>query len=524
MKQSVILLLTAAIAAAACSRGLNVLGLEEVDVDGGLSHGMIVLGDQLEDPYAVDNMTKALASVYPTKAGRVALAPTHYYVRFLPSGEEQFDRLEALCPHLLDHPVDYEILTEGDYYHDPDVPEEDITWQYAVVGKDFKFPGDIPYEILDSCYIPEAGTKSADGVDWSSVEREAYRLTGNEKMLETVSKGGGGSTPKGRITILDPDFSSEPVGLKGVKVSCNSFVKFSSCYTDEDGYYEMSRSFASDPRYRIVYKNEKGFGIGVNLIIVPASSSTLGKGSSSGMDVDITPASERKMFLRSAVNNAAYDYWQQCDSSEGMSISTPPSNLRIWLFHTLNRSSACMLQQGAFVDSSLLSDFIGEYLWIIKMFLPDLTIGVRDMDSYAQVYAATVHELAHASHYMKAGKGYWDKYIRFILKSFVTSGFVTYGAGTEADHGYCEVGEMWSYYMETMLYRERYGDNEKVFGTSYWFSPQILMHLDERGLNKYQLFQALSSDVTDKESLQNRILSLYPQMKATVNQAFGRYN
>ena len=72
--------------AALCSCAGN--GLEPGpagDVPGaGLGHGMIVLGEQLEDPYTVANMEEALASVYPTKAGRIALDPTDLYVRFLP--------------------------------------------------------------------------------------------------------------------------------------------------------------------------------------------------------------------------------------------------------------------------------------------------------------------------------------------------------------------------------------------------------------------------------------------------------
>ena len=85
---------------------------------------------------------------------------------------------------LLDHPLDYRIVREGDWYHDPSVPEGEITWQYAVVPVGFDFPKNIRYERLDECYLPDhaPGTKS-DGIDWEAVEREAYRLTGNEAML-----------------------------------------------------------------------------------------------------------------------------------------------------------------------------------------------------------------------------------------------------------------------------------------------------------------------------------------------------
>ena len=45
----------------------------------GLSHGMIVLGDRLENPYKTENISRALASLYPTKAGRVDIEPTDLY-------------------------------------------------------------------------------------------------------------------------------------------------------------------------------------------------------------------------------------------------------------------------------------------------------------------------------------------------------------------------------------------------------------------------------------------------------------
>lgn len=489
-----------------------------------LPHEMIVLGDHLEDPYSVDNITRAVASLYPTKADRVVIDASHLYVRFLPADDSQYEELENAGLELLDHPVDYEIVREGDYYHDPEVPEGDITWQYAVVDKDFELPEHIRHEVLDECYIPQdsADTKSG-GIDWDAVERESYRLTGNAGMLVPETRGRESGTPQGRITIVD-DKAAEPVsGVKGVKVSCNSFVKFAHGYTDEDGYYQVNKNFSSRPRYRIVFKNSLGFGIGFNLLLQPASASTLGKNSPQGLDVEISSSSERKLFTRCAVNNAAYEYYGKCRDGEN-EMRTPPANLRIWLFQNLDASSAVMLQQGAVIDDSIISDFLGEYTYLLKIFLPDLTIGLKGADDYAEVYSRTVHELAHASHFMQAGKYYWNKYIKYVVTSFVTSGFVTYGTGTEEGAGYCEVGEMWAYYLQSKYYRERYGLEDVAFGTEFWFSPQILMYLDDRGLNRYRIFAALTSDINSREMLQKKLVSMYPEFKSAIIQAFARYN
>lgn len=498
---------------------------EKVDLgEDALGHEMIVLGEQLQDPYSVENVTKALASLYPTKADRLKLDPTHLYVRILPSSQEEYEMLAGLGLVMVDHPVDYRIIREGDYYHDPTVPEGELTWQYTVVPPDFQFPDGVCHELLDECYIvDEASSVKSSDIDWAAVEREAYRITGNEDMLSAQTRADEApQRPSGRITIIDSDYPFAPEGIKGVMVSCNSFVKFANAYTDEDGNYSMRTSFTGDVRYRLVFRNRKGFNIGLNLVLVPASVSTMGKGPSSGMDMRIDEYSDSKLFRRAVVNNAAYDYYASCEDG-GVNMKTPPTNLRIWLFRNVEGSSAVMLHQGAMVDSDLFSRFLGEYAPLLKMFLPDVTLGLRGAESYAQIYLLTVHELAHASHFMKVGTDFWDKYIDYIITSFVSSGFVTYGVGTEQNHGYCEVGEMWAYYIQTMFLRQRYGVKTQVFGSSYWFTPQVLVYLDERGLGRYKIFPALLPDTIDKESLQDRLLALYPELRTVINQAFGRY-
>ena len=76
------------------------------------------------------------------------------------------------------------IVREGDYYHDPGLSEEEITWQYAVVPKDFEFPTSIRWELLDECFISEHDPDTrSDGIDWAAVEEEAFRLTGNGDLF-----------------------------------------------------------------------------------------------------------------------------------------------------------------------------------------------------------------------------------------------------------------------------------------------------------------------------------------------------
>lgn len=488
-----------------------------------LSHGMIVLGDRLENPYVTENVRKAFSSLYPTKSADL-VRTTNLYVRFLPASNDEYALLKKMGVDMLDHPIDYEIVEEGDYYQDPSVGDDSITWQYAVVPADFKFP-DIRHEILDECFIAEnsVSTKALEDVDWAMVERQSYILTGNENMIaqEAPLTKASKVNPSGRITIVDEGANGgQPFGLAGVKVSCNTFVKFSSAYTDRDGYYTIPKQFSSKLRYRLIFNNEKGFNIGLNLILLPASVSTLGKAPASGTDCLITRDSDEKLYRRSVVNNAAYDYYERCQS---MGITPPPGDLRIWIFKGLTASSAIMAHQGAIIDNALVKSYLGAYAPLIRLFLPDITIGTKDNDSYSEIYDSVVHELSHASHFAKVGRKYWEQYIFYIASTFLKTGGRTYGTGDGEYAGLCEVGEMWAYYLESMLHKERYGGSVPAYGTSFWFYPQIFRYLEERGLSRKDIFSVLTEEVSDRQILQEKLVTAFPKKRTVIEQVFNRY-
>ena len=85
----------------------------------------------------------------------------------------------------------------------------------------------------------------------------------------------------------------------------------------------------------------------------------------------------------------------------------------------MDSSSAVMMRHGAFIDGSLIAKFLGDYASLVKLFLPDITLGFKGKTAYSTLYSETCHELAHASHFEQLGKYYWDKYINFIISSIV---------------------------------------------------------------------------------------------------------
>ena len=484
-----------------------------------ISHGMMELGRKLENPYSRVNMAKAMSSLYPTRSSS-EIPVTDLYVRFLPKSDSDFSKLEDLGVELFDYPLDYEILADGDYYHDPALPGHSITWQYAVVPSDFIFPAGIRHEILEECFIPDEKTvtRGFEDVDWDVVETRSFEETGNGSLLPVATRAKTKSKPSGRITIKD-DKLGKVVGVSGVKITANVFVKVSTTHTDEKGNYSFSAKFSAKPKYNLCFQNKLGFTIGLNMILLPASVSTLGKDDPDGIDVTIDSKSDPTLFRRCAVNNAAYDYYQRCYASD---VTAPPKRLRFWILNKLKCSSALMMHQGAVLDSKLVSNYLESYKIIVQIFSPDITIGSKDKNgNYADLYSTATHEMAHASHYANVRSGFWNPYVSYILSSYLTTGSC-YGTGNGENAGYCEVGEMWAYHVENMVYKERYGSNPR-HGYSNWFHPEILATLEDGGVTRAQICASLKPSVKDVDAFRDELISVCPAKKTLITSTFKKY-
>ena len=489
---------------------------------------MIILGEQLQDPYSVQNMTKAFNAVYPAAAGHSPIQATDFYVRFLPKDTLQMQKLVDLGVQLLDHPLDYRIVREGDWYHDPSLPEDCYTWQYGVVPVDFEFPLDVRFERLEDCYLSEhdPATK-ADGIDWYAVEREAFRITGNEDMLVPETKAGEGPFfPQGYITIMDPDHSPEPVGVKGVRVCCNCFVKIATAYTDENGYYKMSRSYSSDLRYRLMFKNVKGFSQGINNLLLAASVSTLGTHPAEGCSITIDNYSDYYQFVRCVANNAGYDY---CVASENSSGSIPPlpKDLRIWDLPVLSGSFNIMMHHGVLIETfEPLHAVLGEFVVIARLGQADAYLGIEGCATYNDAYERALLIFTQAGLFSQVGRDWWYEY---ILSAIGTAAFDTFaqllGAVSEGVKAgaQAEVVNAYSNYCRTILYRRNYPGSQKVFESGRTGGTQLLLYLDERGLGLESLAPLFDKVVTDMDILRQKMLSYYPQYKSTILEAFARY-
>ncbi len=182
---------------------------------------------------------------------------------FLPKTDEEKETLQEKDNlTLFDMPLDYE-LEEGvaGAYHDPDIPEGEITWQYTVVPVDYKFRG-IQYEILANLFLQDEEGEDTDDADianskkalrkqmnsdlWTELENEALKITGNEDdIIENPSSLTARRRkwyPSGRIQYEDNTTTpSRIIPLQGVQVVVKRWFKWKRAITNANGDFRAGK-------------------------------------------------------------------------------------------------------------------------------------------------------------------------------------------------------------------------------------------------------------------------------------------
>ena len=203
-------------------------------LDEAAMQGMTKLGQQLENPYSVSNMNKALESLKAsnpngrTSGDDIEITTTHLYIRFKPKNEDELSILQKDSTlTLYTYPLDYEIEETGDFYHDPEVPVDQPTYQYCAVEVNQTLPEEVEYELLSELFIPD---EDSDDTDISSNGRtasigntdalvdEALRITGNlnEESVNYANARRSKWRPAGRIRVWD-DSRNTWSGVEGYR-------------------------------------------------------------------------------------------------------------------------------------------------------------------------------------------------------------------------------------------------------------------------------------------------------------------
>ncbi|MDR2083775.1 MAG: hypothetical protein LBP67_02115 [Bacteroidales bacterium] len=490
---------------------------------------VIILGNKLENAYSVQNMTAAYASLKASNRNpfsslpinqNIAIVTTHLYICFKPQDTTEYNYLiDKSGLSLFAYPMDYEIIQHGLYYVRPDANEGDLPWLYTTIPVNKANDINLSYDILDHCFIPEELLSNEIEISTSTLETltlleltalmQTNNITQAEYNESLLAKGS--KYPTGYIKVRNTNTNSLE-GVKKVKVRVHNIVKWCEVYTDEIGYYKMSKSYLTKVHYATIFENSTGFKIWGNLAFLAPANYDMGWNSSSGFNKNIETNS--KAWLWSTVNNATYLYIEKM--CPAFNITKPPSDLRLWTVR-LNGGwlgSTPMLRRfpiaSAMITSFLSTFSVTPHLLNIFNILPDIFI-LKDFTDTKQCYSTVFHELSHASHYVKAGKNYWLAYIEGIIAN---NGYGTNANGTNA--GYIGVGEMWGNYFEwrcmnnTTILGNGFGSSSFPTNT-YWFKPEIMKQLQEPpcNLTTKQIYDCLTSDVTNHSQFKTKLISKY---------------
>lgn len=209
-----------------------------------------ILGKKLENPYSLKNMQQAYINLKAKSKfdlDDIELFPTHWYVRFLPNNHEEYLFLKEKCGlELFSYPLDHEVTEWIASYFDPELQDNQITWQYTRVPYGYEFPM-IRYELLDELYMPwlqdndgnkVAKTTVINNNIWQSLISEAFDITENDKgpYEKIIAKNGEASVAVPLFVYAWDDEIQTYVPVKGVKVKLTGFTEWGVAYTNESGF------------------------------------------------------------------------------------------------------------------------------------------------------------------------------------------------------------------------------------------------------------------------------------------------
>lgn len=367
-----------------------------------IQEGMTLVGKKLENPYSVENMQKALENLIDARkngvvnSGDIEIKTTHYYIKFKPKNEDELSVLKNDSTiFLYDYPLDHEISQGGTFYHDPEVPLGVPTYQYASLPIDKEVPQGIEYEVLEQLFIPDDFSDTVDANGRIASEEfiellvdESLRITGNlkEKNSPNSRIHSNRWRPSGKIELFDDRLFSN-VGIPGLEVRARRWFTTHWGTTDENGVFSCNGTFKRDANYSIKWEGDD-FDI---------RSGTFGQAFYNGPKSDESWNLEIKdgdSRLYAIIFQAAHDYYY----GNRLGLKSPPKN-SFW---------KSKVKIAAFNKPDPQGEALGAHCKDCRFWgvIPRLYIW-NDNRNCAELYATTIHELAHASHW-ELRKGDWN--------------------------------------------------------------------------------------------------------------------
>jgi len=161
------------------------LSTAEKAIEEGDSENLMVLGEKEKNPFTIENVKASLElleSKYKKENRRIncsncssSLSPTHRYVKFKPQNYDQLAALDLTNYDLWDYPLDQDVQSVGDYYHDPAVGTSGITYFYTLIPVQSTITVNVPYDVIADVFIYSEDDGDNQDIDpWNPVPPGCY--------------------------------------------------------------------------------------------------------------------------------------------------------------------------------------------------------------------------------------------------------------------------------------------------------------------------------------------------------------
>ena len=497
-----------------------------------------ILGKRIPNAYTVENMTKAYNKLHPN--GRVAsLQASHQYVRFLPESVEQIAELvEDTVLSLYQYPLDYQVIQEGDYYQDTDLPNEAMMSFYTVVEANHRFHYQARHQVLADLYLPESSEEA--------LEDEAYRIKGMKPMAS--SKNARKYHPSGYVHVEDRSLGRN-VPLRNVHIRVKRLFRIENVRTNNSGYWYSPKTYRGDVTVKVIFEHPYVDIRSTFFETFWPARERIHKGDKPNGARYVFSQNGSREWAWATAFNGVMEYYDYC---RRFGITTPPGDLKMYIHRKngdpLASGYAPMFTKGFKyyrLDWDNAWRWLGNVLYIpvasvlgnlMKETMPDIvyTYDQNNVPSAERLLRTLYHELAHASHYAKVGNGFWGRYIRYI----VSHG--SYGDGTENDAGLVGLSESWGFHIGPFLVNTKYGTRtnlDAVVFRSGWIPAGVhndLMDVGEpsftgitdnvSGYNTAQIFSCMDSNTDSPTRFRDQLRNKYSNSTETnLNNLFSGY-
>jgi hypothetical protein len=572
----------------------------------------VVIGKKLSNPFSLKklreakqilnkNKMRAYSSnvTQPNTTDTAKINLTDLYVRFLPKDTAQLVALGKITDlKLYGYPLDYVLIKEGDRYNDPSLPKGSISWVYSVVKPNFSFPNNIKYEIVDSLHKPTENEEPLEAqalaltnnlpsnVLAESIKNKAAMGTDTLKIPKALDKktimffGSRKHNPSGTINVYNTSTKRyEP--LRRMRVFVRYWFWEDGASTDDNGYFRIDARYSKEVGLYASFRSDIAtIRKGVNEWMGLWVSEKIGNQKGENNVHYLGAWQDDRLWRKATVHNAVQHY----DDFAFINGLVRPNDVNIWLTDDFMNSDEgiTLMLKGKNVANYLYSndnisftnnDFLNylskavttaiDFLIVPDRIKPDIILGWGGFDKTENTYALVFHELAHYSHFYKAGGfPYW----RGVAKATVNVGKndKLYGLGTQATAGNLAVTEAWAHYIGYYL-------TDRVLGNTFYTNPlgdlenqkprltpdisgigwipyglfydifdntpieNIELYNGNRtqkianspdnisGISPAMLYQQLTGEVKSISVLKNKLLIAYPTNTIALNQIFAGY-